>query len=215
MHYKPFGDTIETPKDDVGYTGHKFDAELNLSYMQARYFDPEIGRFYGNDPVGSLNFINKGQIQGFGRYTYVNDNPYKYTDPDGKAAWLVIPVVVGFVAGSVKSIAQQAAAGKTIDTMKVLSSGADGALTGAVMAVGGAALGATKLGATMLQLNKAAVSTTAVKTYVGSITGNAAVGGLWGAAERVIEGDSTEAEETKETNSTEEKPKDETTGGTS
>ena len=22
VHYKPFGDTIETPRDDIGYTGH-------------------------------------------------------------------------------------------------------------------------------------------------------------------------------------------------
>ncbi|MCX2769824.1 hypothetical protein OQJ67_23625, partial [Pseudoalteromonas sp. B530] len=35
QHYRPFGETLETPKDDVGYTGHKFDKELGLSYMQA------------------------------------------------------------------------------------------------------------------------------------------------------------------------------------
>ncbi|WP_426369419.1 RHS repeat-associated core domain-containing protein [Pseudocolwellia sp. HL-MZ7] len=52
MHYYPFGESIETPKDDVGYTGHKFDTDLGLSYMQARYYDPVIGRFYSNDPVG-------------------------------------------------------------------------------------------------------------------------------------------------------------------
>jgi RHS repeat-associated protein len=52
MHYQPFGESIETPKDDVGYTGHKFDTDLGLNYMQARYYDPVIGRFYSNDPVG-------------------------------------------------------------------------------------------------------------------------------------------------------------------
>jgi len=48
QHYKPFGATLEAPKDDAGYTGHKFDTDLGLSYMQARYYDPVIGRFYGN-----------------------------------------------------------------------------------------------------------------------------------------------------------------------
>jgi len=78
QHYRAFGETIETPIDDVGYTGHKFDTDLNLSYMQARYYDPVIGRFYSNDPVTTENVLN------FNRYTYANNNPYKYIDPDGR-----------------------------------------------------------------------------------------------------------------------------------
>ncbi|QMW16295.1 hypothetical protein H3302_18610 [Pseudoalteromonas sp. MT33b] len=47
--------------------------------MQARYYDPVIGRFYSNDPVGFT-----GEVDTFNRYSYVGNNPYKYTDPDGK-----------------------------------------------------------------------------------------------------------------------------------
>lgn len=46
--------------------------------MQARYYDPVIGRFYSNDPVGF-----KG-VHSFNRYSYANNSPYKYVDPDGK-----------------------------------------------------------------------------------------------------------------------------------
>jgi hypothetical protein len=46
--------------------------------MQARYYDPVIGRFYSNDPVGFI-----GTIDSFNRYSYVGNNPYKYTDPTG------------------------------------------------------------------------------------------------------------------------------------
>ena len=75
--------------DDVGFTGHKFDKDLGLSYMQARYYDPAIGRFYGNDPVGFLDHAQRGNlIHGFNRYAYANNNPYKYTDPDGELAIL-------------------------------------------------------------------------------------------------------------------------------
>ncbi|MEI5639975.1 MULTISPECIES: RHS repeat domain-containing protein [unclassified Pseudoalteromonas] len=84
QHYRPFGETLEEAKDDVGYTGHKFDKELGLSYMQARYYDPVIGRFYSNDPVDAATFISQGNIQGFNRFAYANNNPYKYVDPDGK-----------------------------------------------------------------------------------------------------------------------------------
>jgi len=52
--------------------------------MQQRYYDPVIGRFYSNDPVGFV----ESQPSSFGRYTYANNNPYKYTDPDGEfAVW--------------------------------------------------------------------------------------------------------------------------------
>ncbi|MFT4926247.1 MAG: RHS repeat-associated protein, partial [Phenylobacterium sp.] len=80
MHYKPFGDSIEAPKDDVGYTGHKFDTDLGWSYMQQRYKDPVVGRFMSNDPVGFT-----GEVDTFNRYVYAANNPYKYTDPDGRS----------------------------------------------------------------------------------------------------------------------------------
>ena len=85
MNYRPYGDSIEVAKDDVGYTGHKFDTDLGLSYMQARYYDPVIGRFYSNDPADVMEHIARGNpIHGFNRYTYANNNPYKYVDPDGE-----------------------------------------------------------------------------------------------------------------------------------
>ena len=46
--------------------------------MQARYYDPVIGRFYSNDPQGFRDVFS------FNRYAYANNNPYKYTDPDGE-----------------------------------------------------------------------------------------------------------------------------------
>ncbi len=84
MHYLAFGDTLEDAKDDVGYTGHKFDKDLGLSYMQARYYDPVIGRFYSNDPVDAVSHLSTlNGIHGFNRYAYANNNPYRYIDPDG------------------------------------------------------------------------------------------------------------------------------------
>lgn len=120
MNYKPFGDSVEPPKDDVGYTGHKFDTELGLSYMQARYYDPVIGRFYSNDPVGTLEHLGGLQgIQGFNRYAYANNNPYKYTDPDGKSAqnlgiWIGGFIETGSVEGANKVLANAIGAQKTM-----------------------------------------------------------------------------------------------------
>jgi uncharacterized protein RhaS with RHS repeats len=52
--------------------------------MQARYYDPLIGRFYSNDPMGFRD------VHSFNRYAYANNNPYKYTDPDGNNPKLVL-----------------------------------------------------------------------------------------------------------------------------
>ncbi|NQZ12142.1 MAG: hypothetical protein HRT35_33745, partial [Algicola sp.] len=65
---------------NVGYTGHQWDDDSGLNYMQARYYDPLLGRFLSNDPVGYDNVHN------FNRYTYANNNPYRYVDPDGMNA---------------------------------------------------------------------------------------------------------------------------------
>ncbi|WDE06105.1 RHS repeat-associated core domain-containing protein [Thalassomonas viridans] len=128
MNYKPFGESIEEPKDDIGYTGHKFDTDLGLSYMQARYYDPAIGRFYSNDPV---SWSPESPIHSFGRYTYVNNNPYKYKDPNGE--WAV--QVIGFLVGAGMDVYDQyteKGSFSEINPAQTLYAGAFGAVGGGV-----------------------------------------------------------------------------------
>lgn len=49
--------------------------------MQARYYDPVIGRFLSVDPVG---FLDKGNPGYFNRYAYTMNNPINAIDPDGE-----------------------------------------------------------------------------------------------------------------------------------
>ncbi len=80
---------INEATSNLGYTGHTVDSSTGLVYMKARHYDPVIGRFYSNDPVGTLRHLNTlNGLQGFNRYAYANNNPYTYTDPDGKAVCL-------------------------------------------------------------------------------------------------------------------------------
>ena len=116
MHHQAFGDTIEAPKDDVGYTGHKFDTDLGLNYMLARYYDPVIGRFYGNDPVDAKeHFESDNGSFGFNRYAYANNNPYKYVDPDGKLP--ILPIVI-LLAKELASEGIEQATGVPMSTLK-------------------------------------------------------------------------------------------------
>jgi RHS repeat-associated protein len=70
--------------NNIGYTGHRFDNDLDLVYAGARYYDPVIGRFMSVDPVG----FQEDSIQSFNKYAYANNNPYRHVDPDGEAATL-------------------------------------------------------------------------------------------------------------------------------
>lgn len=51
-----------------------------LPYMQQRYYDPQVGRFLSVDPVQAITADGSN----FNRYWYANNNPYKFTDPDGR-----------------------------------------------------------------------------------------------------------------------------------
>ncbi|MEL7492043.1 MAG: RHS repeat-associated core domain-containing protein [Pseudomonadota bacterium] len=79
----PFGEKLNDPadnRDDIGFTGHIEDADTGLTYMQARYYDPVVGRFHSNDPVG----FAEGGIGYFNRYAYVGNDPINKLDPTGE-----------------------------------------------------------------------------------------------------------------------------------
>ena len=79
--YRPYGQQqTGTPQAGPGYTGHVNDPDTGLVYMQARYYDPSIGRFLSVDPVGPI----AGNIFNFSRYSYTNNNPVNHIDPDGR-----------------------------------------------------------------------------------------------------------------------------------
>jgi RHS repeat-associated protein len=79
--YDPFGGlTNRAANNRPAYTGHVMDTQTGLTYMQQRYYDPSVGRFLSVDPVTA-----DGNTGGnFNRYWYANNNPYKFTDPDGR-----------------------------------------------------------------------------------------------------------------------------------
>lgn len=125
-------------EDKPGYTGHLEDRDIGLTYMQARYYDPVIGRFYSNDPVDMLGHMQKGNpTMGFNRYAYANNNPYKYTDPDGE----FVQVLIGAVAGAIGEAASQAIEGKGFNGEKIAASALMGGITGGASALASAGLG--------------------------------------------------------------------------
>ncbi|VAW41264.1 hypothetical protein MNBD_CHLOROFLEXI01-25, partial [hydrothermal vent metagenome] len=84
--YMPFGEYRGTAPSqtmtDKGYTGQKENMEIGLIYYNARFYVPGIGRFASADTI----VPNPASPQSFNRYSYVRNNPLKYTDPTGYCA---------------------------------------------------------------------------------------------------------------------------------
>lgn len=61
------------------FTGQRLDDEIDLYFYNARYYDPEIGRFISPDSI----IPNPSSAQDLNRYTYACNNPLAYVDPSG------------------------------------------------------------------------------------------------------------------------------------
>jgi RHS repeat-associated protein len=83
--YEPYGYVASGAQPTIGFTGHVNDVDTGLTYMQQRYYDPVAGRFLSIDPVAT----DSSGPDGFNRYAYANNSPYKYVDPDGRFAFMV------------------------------------------------------------------------------------------------------------------------------
>jgi RHS repeat-associated protein len=63
----------------AGYTNQEAEASLNLINMKGRIYDPQLARFMQTDPIVGNPFSS----QHWNGYSYVLNNPLKFTDPTG------------------------------------------------------------------------------------------------------------------------------------
>ncbi len=68
--------TVEGVSNPFRFAGAQYDPETGLYYMNARFYDPQLGRFLQPDPYA---FIGSGP----NLYAYVKNNPVNFTDPTG------------------------------------------------------------------------------------------------------------------------------------
>jgi RHS repeat-associated protein len=77
--YDSFGNVTSRTGNVINpyrFTGREWDTETGLYYYRARYYDPSIGRFISEDPIGF-----KGS--GTNYYAYVRNSPIGNIDPTG------------------------------------------------------------------------------------------------------------------------------------
>ncbi|MDQ5971522.1 MAG: hypothetical protein QG566_468 [Patescibacteria group bacterium] len=93
LEYYPFG-SIRTNSGTFNekhkYTGHEFDTDTNLNFMEARYQNGNEGRFWGQDQnFWTLDTEYIIDPQQWNSYSYTRNNPLKFIDPDGKKVYAV------------------------------------------------------------------------------------------------------------------------------
>ncbi len=79
-----------------GYTAHEMLPEFGLINMNGRLYDPVLGRMLSPD-----NYVQMpDNTQNFNRYSYVLNNPLKYTDPSGNLIGEIGTIVINTIAQS-------------------------------------------------------------------------------------------------------------------
>lgn len=181
-----------------GFTGHEHLTWFGLINMNARLYDPLLGRFLSPDPyVQAPDFT-----QNFNRYSYALNNPLKFTDDSGEFWNLIIGAVVGgignvisnwksikahgfwsgvgyFAVGAAVGVASAAGAGWVAGATK-----AAGVWAGALV---GAASGAVS-GAATSSLTTIGNNIISGKTWDAGLKSSALSGALWGAVSGAISG---------------------------
>ncbi|TQV82588.1 hypothetical protein FKG94_07600 [Exilibacterium tricleocarpae] len=134
----------QLPFTNKGYTGHESVQEVNLIHMNGRMYDATLGRFISADPYIQAD----GRSQSYNRYSYVLNNPMKYTDPSGyflkklfkkigrglRRAWRAFKPYIGIAVGAVLM-----ASGCIVCGPGWVSGVLNGAVVGALAGAAGAA----------------------------------------------------------------------------
>ena len=158
IEYTPYGETWveKTQNQGLEYLPYKFtakelDEETGLYYYGARYLDPKYSMWISTDPALGEYLGQSGKGEGgvfntlnLNLYHYGNNNPIKYTDPDGNWVHVVVGAAIGAAIGGVTA----ACAGDS--ARQIAAAAVGGAVTGGMAAATcGASLGAQIAGSAM------------------------------------------------------------------
>src|SRR5215831_16459594 len=75
ISYDSFGNGAASGRSRYGFAGRERDPDTGLLYNRARFYDPQIGRFISEDPLGLAGGLNA--------YAYTRNNPLTRKDPSG------------------------------------------------------------------------------------------------------------------------------------
>ena len=104
--YDPYGNIVSASGtmaevNPLRYRGYYYDTELDMYYLQSRYYDPQISRFINADDVSMLGA--SGTALGYNLFAYCENNPINNCDATGHVVTPanIIGAAVGIVLGAV------------------------------------------------------------------------------------------------------------------
>ena len=124
----------------IRYRGYYYDTETELYYLEARYYDPDTGRFISQD---SIDFLVPNHLTGLNLYAYCNNNPVMYSDPSGNSILVTLGIMaIGALIGAAVG------AGSSIVTQQVMTGEVNWKSVGVAAVSGfvGGAIAASPLG---------------------------------------------------------------------
>ena len=80
-----------------GYCGHEHLLDMDVINMNARLYDPSMGRFLSPDPY----VANPYASQAYNRYSYTLNNPLTFVDRDGENPIAILGIIAGAYLGGV------------------------------------------------------------------------------------------------------------------
>jgi RHS repeat-associated protein len=197
IRYTAFG-TIRyengiTPTD-YRYTGQLQQAVIGLDYYNARWYDPQLGRFVQPDSA----IATTTDPASYDRYAYVNNNPINKNDPTGYCPWCVM-IVGGALVGALISYGTQVAGNIAANGWSVgaltnvngaaIAAGAVSGAVGATVGLVGAALAGVGLVATVLTGAAAGIASgQAARATTNVLTGQDIGTGLGNPEDMLVEG---------------------------
>jgi RHS repeat-associated protein len=106
--YYPYGKRQAYPalgQNDQWFAGKYSDDLTQLVDMGARQYSPAFGRFMSIDAAP----VSPGKWHSFNRYEYANNNPYRYSDPNGQS-----PLEIAFLVADTVSLVSALSSGEGV-----------------------------------------------------------------------------------------------------
>ena len=133
--YHNGGASTKAVKNNLTYRGYYYDADLEMYYLQSRYYDPVICRFISSD-VADVLTATSDALTDKNLYAYCDNNPVMRVDHNGEF-WLELGIMItgGAIGATVNVIASYAAEALTSDKPKLktlLVAAASGFVSGAI-----------------------------------------------------------------------------------
>ncbi|HEV8187414.1 MAG TPA: Ig-like domain-containing protein [Pyrinomonadaceae bacterium] len=175
----------------IGFTGQRFDGESGLMPLGngERYYSPAVGSFIQQDSFTGLSMM----AQSMNRYSYVHNNPTRFTDPTGHIVGIddvLYVALIGFLVGTLYGVARQQAeisdgTRKQIDfslTEAMVYQGLPGAVLAPVLAVYAPVGIGVGIGLSLYGIAEGAENISEGHTYTGAVDiGFGVVGVFFGA----------------------------------